>query len=320
MKKLFLCVLCFLIGFSILLNTGSVANAWKPTKTITWIVHYGPGGGFDLYSRAIAPIMSKNLGVNVVIKNIPGGASRIGTNALYRARPEGHTVGLLNMPALIAVQAIQKTKFDLKKFTYLGEFGQDQYVLIAAAQSPFKTIADLRKAAANRPLRVAVTDKTGGSAINAAISLRALGIPYIFVPGYASSAAYTVGVIRGDADLTLLNLATALPFVKAGDIRVILFYGLERSELYPDVPSAKEVGQPEIAECRIMRALAAPPKTPDNIANVLADALWKSLHDPKITAWAKKNKRPLYPKNREAVNKSAKIAIQFFEKWAEALK
>jgi len=320
MKKLFLCAVCLMIVFSLTLYTNSEAKKWKPTKTITWIVHYGPGGGFDVYSRAIAPVMSKKLGVNVVIKNIPGGASRIGTNALYRAKPDGHTVGLLNMAGLIATQTIQKTKFDLKKFIYLGEFGQGQYVLISSAKSSYQTFEDITKAAKKRPVRFSVPSKTAGVAINAAVALKALDVPYVFVPGYASSVACTVGVIRGDADVTMLNLATALSFVKANDILPLVYFGVEKSKLFPNTITVKELGKPEISECRVMRALAAPPNTPDRIAGVLADALWDTLHDPIITGWSEKNKRPLDPKNKKDADKSVVNAIAFFEKWAEALR
>ena len=101
------------------------ARAAFPDKDITWIVPYSPGGGFDVWSRQIGAAMQKYLppGVTVVIKNVTGAGGRSGSIALYRAKPDGYTVGLLDVAGLLLHQktvGTDKAGFDLEKYVWVG--------------------------------------------------------------------------------------------------------------------------------------------------------------------------------------------------------
>jgi tripartite-type tricarboxylate transporter receptor subunit TctC len=123
------------------------AGEWKPDKDIEWIVPYSAGGGFDVYSRGIADVMQKTKqvpdGVNVVIRNMPPLPQ--GITAMYTAKPDGYTIGILPMPAAIALQIQDPdlAKWDTEKFTVLGSVDENAYVIYVAANSPYRTIDDL---------------------------------------------------------------------------------------------------------------------------------------------------------------------------------
>ena len=294
---------------------------WSPTKTITWIVHYAPGGGFDVYSRGIALVMKKYVGVDIVIKNIPGAGGRTGVNALYRAKPDGHTIGMLNVIGLLTTQMIMETKYDMREFEWLGRAAMEVYALAVAADSPFFTVADLQKAAAERPLRVGVPGVETTSAVTSAIALPTLNIPFTYVSGYAGSAEAMVGCLRGDVDIVAYPISSLLPLVESGDLRVVVDYGLERHPAFsPDVPTAKELGYPELATLGLVRLIAAPPGTPKDVVAVLAEALGKTLNDPEFIAWSEKAKRPMDPATAEETEEIVATLFTTFEKYAEAIR
>src|SRR5580704_11658764 len=101
-----------------------------PDHDITFIIPNQVGGGFDAYVRAIAPAMEKHFGnkINVVPLNVPAGGGAKGVNQLYRARPDGYTVGILNIPGLFILQE-RGGGYDLNRFTWLAGLGRDPYAL-----------------------------------------------------------------------------------------------------------------------------------------------------------------------------------------------
>ncbi len=81
-----------------------------PSKTISWLVPYSPGSGFDLHSRAMVRGLKKRLGVSVIIKNVPGAGGNIGWNLLWKAKPDGHTLAIVNIPGAIVSELYGKPK------------------------------------------------------------------------------------------------------------------------------------------------------------------------------------------------------------------
>ena len=153
----------FLIGAALLsfvpafIFTPAASASGFPEKPIKWIVPFSPGGGFDTYSRAISRVMPKYLPnkVNVVVKNVPGAGSRMGTSMLYRSKPDGYTIGILNTMGLIALNVVKKAKhYDLNKFTYLGIIARDFGGIYVSAQSSFHTLKDLQNAKAAAELEL----------------------------------------------------------------------------------------------------------------------------------------------------------------------
>ena len=121
-----------------------------PSENIRWIVTYAPGGGFDLMSRAIARSMKKYLppDVHVVIKNISGGGGRTGAVSLYRSKPDGYTVGILDIGGLIGPQLVDPSNlnYDMDKFTYLARVANEPYTVFVSAKSRYEALEDLKQA------------------------------------------------------------------------------------------------------------------------------------------------------------------------------
>ncbi len=100
----------------------AIAQSSFPSKVITFIVPTSPGGGFDTFSRMVIPYLRKYLPhpVNIVVKNIPGGDWNIGITKMYRSKPDGYTIGLINLPGNAINQMLGTAKYDLTKITCLA--------------------------------------------------------------------------------------------------------------------------------------------------------------------------------------------------------
>ena len=107
----------------IVLFTVAPVQAKFPSKSITYIIPVTPGGGFDTASRMLIPYLKKYLpgNPNIIVRNIPGGEWSIGINKMYRARPDGHTVCILNLPGNAVGQVLGTAKYDLNKIKWIGK-------------------------------------------------------------------------------------------------------------------------------------------------------------------------------------------------------
>src|SRR5258708_12601650 len=132
-----------------------------PTKNIQFVIPYAPGGGFDVYPRVVAPVMEKYLPnkVNIVPINIAAGAGSRGVTQLYRSKPDGYTIGIINIPGMFILQQQQGAgAYDLSKFSWIGTMGEgERYMISVGSKSPLKTYADLKALSANRPVKLSVT-------------------------------------------------------------------------------------------------------------------------------------------------------------------
>ena len=280
---------------------GAVAK--YPEKTITFIIPYKPGGGFDTYVRALAPIMEKRLGVTVVPKNIPGAGGRKGATYLYKSKPDGYRISIMNLPgkAIAAIQGKKGVGYDIRKFTWLGQIASDSYVIAVAGKSKIKSIADLKKL--GRVIKTAGTGKGATSYVVSQIAANILGLKVKLVTGYKGSSGMSIAVIRGDTDIAFFAYRSYSKFAKSGDLRAIAAL---------DEKGAAALGKPGLSKLRIHRLVAAPPGLPSGIKKTLEDALFASINDAGFKKWAKKARRPLAALKGKASEKLIDELVKFY--------
>lgn len=290
------------------------------SKVVKFIVPYSVGGGFDTYARAIAPYLEKYLpGATVIVENVPGGGSLIGTNTLYRAEPDGLTIGLIN-GAGMALNQILETEgvmFDLAKMTWLCRVSADPRAMVVSTKTPFYTVEDMRKA--NREIVFAATGVGSDDYYAAAVIFKALGIPLRQVTGFPGSAEANLAVVRGEGvDGTEIELSSVLQFIEEESMRPIMVITRERLETFPDVPTALESVPPENREMvqvitnifEANRVVCGPPGIPEERVAALRLALEKVFQDPEFIAWGEKAKRPLEFLSGEEIEKLINEALQ----------
>src|SRR5579863_4276910 len=209
-----------------------------PERDITFIIPNQVGGGFDAYVRAIAPAMEKYLPnkVNIVPLNVPAGGGAKGVNQLYRARPDGYTIGIMNIPGLFILQE-RGGGYDLNRFTWLAGLGKDPYGLAVAYGSPVKSVADLQALSKTRPVKFTSTGPEATAYGVTMIATELLGIRLQLITGYKGSSEYVAAAVRGDGDAVITNLPILSRFEASQSQRLIATFTADGAR--PDVPDAK---------------------------------------------------------------------------------
>lgn len=303
---------------AVTLALAGTAGAAFPEKNITFIIPYGPGGGFDTYVRKIAPVMKKYLGgkINVVPKNVAGAGGRKALNVMYRAKPNGYTIAVFNMPGMLLDKILgKKTTYDIDKFTWIGRIARSKYVLVVGKKSPYQSIKSLRKA---KRLKYAITSTSSGSYVGGKIMAKALGMNIKFLPGYKGSAKVSLSMIRGDTHLSLFNTRSYAKWAKGGDVKAVLSF--EKKSPFPGVPTVSEIGYPNLEALTIERVVGTAPGVSKKVQKILSDALFAALNDPAIQKWNKKTGRPIDPLKGPATGKLITNLAKFFTQYKDILK
>jgi tripartite-type tricarboxylate transporter receptor subunit TctC len=300
--------------------TGTGARAADyPTQDIKFIIPYGAGGGFDLYVRAVAPALQKHLPnpVQVIPDNVPAGGGVLGIGQLFRARPDGATIGVLNIPGLFILQKSGGSAFDLAKFSYLGMIGQDTYAIAVAETSPIKSIADLRALSAERPVKFTATGHQSTAYAATIIAMHLLGVRVQMIAGYKGSSDYVVAALRGDGDAVVADLPVIKPMVAGKMMRVLATF--EPHSTMPGAEDATTLGLPDLADLVVERVVAAPPKLPAGIQTILSDALAGALADPSVIDLAQRFGSTLQTMSPKQTSELVMRQAAFFEKWKSLL-
>jgi len=179
------------------------AEAKFPTRNIQFIIPYAAGGGFDAYVRFVSPVMEQYLPAraSIVPANIAAASGSRGISQLYRAKPDGYTIGIFDLPGMFIEQAVQgNNAYDLSKFAWIGCIGEgEHYLLAVGANSPIKTYADLQALSAKRPVKFSSTGIEGTATAATIIATEVLGIRRQLITGYRGSSDYIIAAIRGAA-------------------------------------------------------------------------------------------------------------------------
>jgi tripartite-type tricarboxylate transporter receptor subunit TctC len=292
-----------------------------PERDIQFVVPYAPGGGFDIYVRLVTPVMEKYLPrqVSIVPLNVASGAGSRGVAQAYRARPDGYTMTILNIPGMFILQAQQGTSaFDLDRFTWIGAMGEgEKYFISVGANSPLETFDDLKRLSEQRPVKLSVTGPEGTAYMAAVVGAELMGLRTQLITGYRGSAEYVVAAVRGDSDAVVAALPTTFRFRRGGQLRPLASF--ETNSSIPGLPDATSLGKPELDLIRVERLVAAPPGTPPEAVNVLSAALAQALVDPVVVKWAAENDVVMKPKTPQEAVAILNDQRAFFEKWKPSL-
>ena len=277
-------------------------KAFFAGKTLTYIVATEAGGGYDAYGRLVSQYIGKYLGTrNVVVKNVPGGGHIVGTNELYRARPDGLTLGMFNS-GLIYAQLLERKGFHarLDRMSWVGKAGGEPRVLVTSTQSGFKSIEDVKRA--RRPLLVAAGGVGTEGYIEGTMLASALGLPTRVVLGLATRDAQ-LSMMRGDTEAQFVSASSSRPLLDGGYGVAIMRIG-SGPGVDAQVPDAATLlttddGRRLVTLIQTVAMLgrwtAGPPDIPAERLNVLRQAHAAALSDPDLLAAAKRLELPIEP-------------------------
>jgi tripartite-type tricarboxylate transporter receptor subunit TctC len=257
-----------------------------PSKPITIICPYPAGGNTDQRSRQFGRFLSTALGVPVVVDNKGGAGGNIGTEAIARAKPDGYTIGMGNFaPMAVNPTMFKKVSFDPRKdFAPICLIERGPLVLMVRPDSPFKNVKDIIAAARAKPGHLTYANGgTGGSHHLAAEMFKARAGIFITNIPYRGGAPATIDLMSGQVDMMFEQMYAASANIRAGKLRPLGITSLQRSPLFPDVPTMAEQGFPGF-EINNWQGFIAPAGTPAAIIQRLNEVTNQALADPTIKA------------------------------------
>lgn len=319
-KKISLWLLVFGLA-GLVCSTQALSNEadFYKGKVLTFIVPYSAGGGYDTYARMIAPYLEKHTGSTVIVKNVPGGGSLTGTLQMYRSRPDGLTISIVQLSALIARTILgEDLGFDLDKFNWLARVASENRLLVSGKKSGYTSIGDMMKA--SKPILASAAGVLSSDFNQIAILGEALNWNLKVITAYEGTNEGDLAVVRGDVEATLGSYSSKAKFIKSGDMFPIVQFGDERekdiantplgSELPNLSPNAKAMIAFIDQQAAFDRVLTAPPGIEPARLQFLRDAVMKSLREPELIELGAKQRRPIIPASAEAVEKAVKESVE----------
>ena len=251
-----------------------------PSKPLTVIVPWSPGGGSDRSMRLVADTASKYFGQSVIVVNKPGAGGANGTRAIASSKPDGYTLGMVGA-GVVARQYNNPNANPLSDLIPIAFFGADPAALSARADTGFKSVADFVRAAKAKPGSIKNgNDQPGGSSYVAiAIMEGALGVKTTRVPykGYAPTVA---ALLAGEVQTATVPVPDAIEHHKAGKIRILGVASTQRHFIAPDVRTFKEQGFNVLAGS--WRTIVVPKGVPADRVKILEEKLLQTLKDPTL--------------------------------------
>ena len=256
-----------------------------PTRPITFVVSFAPGGLSDVPARLLGAEMQQHIGQSIVVENRPGASGITGASSVQRAAPDGYT---LLVSAISEVQNLHYLPVPYKftsDFTQIGKIADGPtVVLIVGANSPYKTLADLIKDAKANPEKISFS--TSGPATSPAIAVSQLnsmaGIKIVDVP-YRGTAPAATAVMSGEVQGAFVYYPSAKPLVDDGKVRALAVANSKRIPQLKDVPTMAELGFPGF-EHNAFVGLAGPPGMPPAIVAKLNKALNETVQSASFRA------------------------------------
>jgi tripartite-type tricarboxylate transporter receptor subunit TctC len=272
---------------ALLLSLASLAFAQAPypSKPVTMIVPFPPGGLADLVGRPVAEAMSRNLGQPVVIENKGGAGGGIGMGHVAKAAPDGYTIllALSSYSVIPEADAVlgRSPMYALNALRPIARFTADPTVLAVRAEAPWKTVKDFVEDAKKRPgaINYGSSGNYGTMHVPMEILSQNAGIKMTHVP-FTGAGPAVVALLSGQIDAVSSGPATVLQHVKSGKLRVLGHWGNARLEAMPDVPSLKQAGYN--AEYAQWSGLFVPAATPEPTVQRLREAARFAANDTKV--------------------------------------
>lgn len=312
--------MCAAIFFFLFISSVQQADGQSkfPDKAITFLVAYGAGGGTDIMARGIQPFVEKLIGARLIIENVPGGSGIVGMNKLWNAKPDGHTVGICTLPSIVSVKIMFNPGYDPEKFTPIATWADEPMVLAAHAEA-FESFNQFMETARKKKLSIGHAGGTGGNSwiVNLAIE-KETGIFFNKVP-YSDSAAVPAQVAGKHLDAMIGVSSSILSFAKSGALKPLVVFYAKRDLLFPDVPTAKELGY-KFPDFPINRGVIGPPNMPRDRTKVLEAAFLKAAEDPEYVELCRKMNIIINPLSSEAYGRKIRDEFKFLEPFSDMLR
>ena len=282
-----------------------VAGAQEPypSRPITLVAPFPPGGVADLTARPVAAAMEKVLKNPVAVVNKTGAAGAVGMQFVATSKPDGYTL-LLALSSISIIPEADKIfgrppAFTVDQFAPIALISADPTILVVRAESPWKTAREFLDDARKRSGQISYSSSGIYGTLHMAMELlsHAAGVKLRHIPTAGAGPALTA-LLGGHVDALASGPAVILPQIKAGKLRALAGWGDKRVAALPEVPTFKELGYPD-AEFYIWAGLFAPKGTPEPVLAKLRDATRAAVAEPDFRSAMDKLETPITFKQGE---------------------
>lgn len=243
-----------------------------PNGPIKWIIPYPSGGAYDTLSRGLAPVLSKQFGVPVVVNIIPGPD---GYSQIINAKPDGQTIGMSEPLSVYATAMLSKPKYNVEDLTWLGRVNASVSVIVASKKSGITSFEQLKNH--KGPVR------GGAFGVTTPILQQILladAVKFQLAPvNFRTIGEMIVGTVRGDVDISLLGITPWLKHIEAGNVVPILIWDNKRDPKLPNVPSLADINLGDLVVFLNHRGVVVPPNLPNDVSEKIEEGFRKVLSD-----------------------------------------
>ena len=271
----------FAAALSMLAGAQAQAQPY-PSRPITMIVPFAPGGIADITGRPLAAVMSRILGQNIVVDNKPGAGGAVGHALTAKAKPDGYTI-MMALSSITVIPEADKVNgrpasYQMTDFTPIALISADPTVLLVSADSPWKTLKDLVEDARARPGKISYSTSGLYGTTHTCLEMfaQAAGIKMLHVP-YNGGGPSMTALLANQVDVTAQAPGVANPHVKSGKVRALASWGAQRLPSIADIPTMRESGYE--AEFYIWSALFAPAGIPAEVRERLTAAARQAVQE-----------------------------------------
>ncbi|MEH2624740.1 tripartite-type tricarboxylate transporter receptor subunit TctC [Bradyrhizobium sp. AZCC 1719] len=273
-------------SIAVCLSTGSGFEAFAegnwPSRLVRLVSPYGAGGANDISLRILAEQFGRSLGQQFIVENKPGAGTRIANELVARAAPDGYTFLYAAAPYATAEALFGKLKYERKDLQPVAMTVMAPLFLIVNAKASFKNLQEMIAYGKSQPDGLTFASPGAGSQphLAAELLLRDAGVKGLNVQYRGDAMAYTE-LLAGRVDATLTAISTALPHIQNGDFRVLAVASTERSAIYPQAPTLREQGFPNVVASGWF-GFMAPAGTPQPIVERMQQEINRALADPEV--------------------------------------
>ena len=281
----------------VLLPLVSVAAAQEPypTRPVTIVAPYPPGGAADLTARPLAPALERALKQPVVVLNKPGGGGAVGTQAVAVAKPDGYTI-MLTVFSISTIPEAERLAgrtppFTRDQFVPIARLNADPTLLMVRTDAPWKNVKELVDDAKKRPNEIIYASAGPYTVAHLAMEafMQAAGIQLRHLPTTGGGPAMTA-VLGGHAAVATLSTGAVSAQMKGGKVRSLANSGAKRLAAFPDLPTLKEFGYD--VEVYLWTGLFARKEVPAHVLKVVRDATRKAVEDDEFKTASEKMQMP----------------------------
>jgi tripartite-type tricarboxylate transporter receptor subunit TctC len=289
-----------------------------PTRPVSIVVPYPPGGLIDLVARVLAPALGKELGQSVLVDNRSGAGGNVGADYVAKAAPDGYTVCMANPSFGISQHIYKKLNYDpLNDFAFIGLYGTVPNVLVVHPSIPAKSVPELVEYLKKNPGRLNYASPGYGTSPQMSMELfkSMTGTYIVHIPFRGSGPAQTA-MLANETQLMFDNLPPQVPHIKSGRVRALAVTSRARSKAMPDLPTLDEVGLKGY-EVTAWFGLAAPVKTPREIVMRVNQALNRATQSAEVRNTMEERGAEMFQGTPEQFHAFVKAEI---DKWGPVVK